>query len=116
MGLVPGQNTLPCFCFSLVPLDLPASSCRPGHGPLLENFYSLDAHQYCAHGRVPSVEARPLEASLMFWDLPKIFRIAWATMKGMMVTLKYYFTPAITYQFPKEKRAPAERFRGVLSF
>ncbi len=52
----------------------------------------------------------------MFWDLPKIFRISWALMKGMIVTFRHYFKPAITYQFPKEKRAPAERFRGVLSF
>lgn len=52
----------------------------------------------------------------MFWDLKKIFGIAWATWKGMWVTFKYYFTPAHTFQFPKEKKPIAERFRGVLSF
>lgn len=52
----------------------------------------------------------------MFWNLPKIFKIASSTLKGMIVTLKYYFTSAHTYQYPQEKRAPAERFRGVLSF
>ncbi len=52
----------------------------------------------------------------MFWDLPKIFRISKALIKGMFLTLRYMFTPAITYQFPKEKRETAERFRGVLSF
>ena len=53
---------------------------------------------------------------MRFWDLPAIFRVTWATMKGMAVTLRYYFTPAITYQFPREKKPVPERFRGVLSF
>ena len=52
----------------------------------------------------------------MFWNLKTIFRVAWATAKGMMVTLRYYFTPAITYQFPKERKPIPERFRGVERF
>jgi NADH-quinone oxidoreductase subunit I len=52
----------------------------------------------------------------MFWNVKKIAQIAWATMKGMWLTLTYYFKPAITYQFPKEKKPMSERFRGVLSF
>jgi NADH-quinone oxidoreductase chain I len=53
---------------------------------------------------------------MRFWDLRAIFRASLAIAKGMWVTLRYMFTPAITYQFPKEKRPPADRFRGVLSF
>ena len=52
----------------------------------------------------------------MFWDLKKIFGVALATWKGLWVTFKYYFKPAHTFQFPKEKKPIAERFRGVLSF
>jgi NADH-quinone oxidoreductase subunit I len=53
----------------------------------------------------------------MFWDLKTIFRVSWAMMKGMMLTLKYYlFKPAHTFQFPQEKKPVPERFRGVLSF
>ena len=33
-----------------------------------------------------------------------------------MTTLKHYFKPAHTFQFPKEKKPIPERFRGVLSF
>jgi len=52
----------------------------------------------------------------MFWNLKTIWRVTIDTLKGMMVTLKYYFSPAITYSYPREKRPVAERFRGVLSF
>ncbi|MCG3203552.1 MAG: NAD(P)H-quinone oxidoreductase subunit I [Elusimicrobia bacterium] len=52
----------------------------------------------------------------MFWDLKKIFRITTGTLKGMMITLKYYFQPAVTFQFPRERKPTPERFRGVLSF
>lgn len=52
----------------------------------------------------------------MFWDLKKIFNVAYATWKGFFVTLRYYFKPAHTFQFPKEKKPIPERFRGVLSF
>lgn len=51
-----------------------------------------------------------------FWNLKTIFRVSWALTKGMATTLKYYFMPAHTYQFPQEKKPVPERFRGVLSF
>ena len=53
---------------------------------------------------------------MKFWDVPSIFRGLWDTWKGLLVTLKYYFTPAHTYQVPKEKKPIPDRFRGVLSF
>ena len=52
----------------------------------------------------------------MFWNLKKIFQVTTATIKGFLVTLKYLFIPAHTFQFPKEKKPMPERFRGVLSF
>ena len=52
----------------------------------------------------------------MFWDLKTIFRVSWALTKGFATTLKYFFMPAHTFQFPKEKKPVPERFRGVLSF
>src|SRR3989338_5815038 len=52
----------------------------------------------------------------MFLDLKSIYRITVATMKGFWITLRYYFKPAITFQFPHEKKPVPERFRCVLSF
>ncbi len=51
-----------------------------------------------------------------FWNLKGIFNVARSIAKGMIVTLKYYFMPAHTFQFPKERKPVPERFRGVLSF
>jgi NADH-quinone oxidoreductase chain I len=52
----------------------------------------------------------------MFWNLRTIFRVSKALAKGMWLTLRYHFRPAITFQYPHEKKPLAERFRGVLSF
>ena len=52
----------------------------------------------------------------MFWDLKLIFRKSWDLVLGFMVTLKYYFLPAITFSYPREKKPVPTRFRGVLSF
>jgi len=80
------------------PLDPPPASGRPHHGSLLEDIPPVDLYQYL-FGRI----GHSLEGGLMFWNIKKIFQISWALMKGFGVTLKYYFTPAHTYQFPKEK-------------
>jgi NADH-quinone oxidoreductase chain I len=52
----------------------------------------------------------------MFWEIGKILKSLWATFLGFMVTLKYYFLPSHTYQYPKEKKPIAPRFRGLLAF
>lgn len=36
--------------------------------------------------------------------------------KGLAVTLRYLFKPAVTVQYPREKLVPFELFRGVLLF
>ncbi len=46
----------------------------------------------------------------------KVFRGAWATVAGMMVTLKYMVKPSVTVHYPTEKLVPFERFRGALLF
>ncbi len=46
----------------------------------------------------------------------KVFRGAWATVSGMMITLKYMFKPSITVHYPTEKLVPFEKFRGALLF
>ena len=33
--------------------------------------------------------------------------------KGLMLTLKYFFAPKITVQFPEEKTPQSARFRGL---
>ena len=33
--------------------------------------------------------------------------------KGLMLTLKYFFAPKITVQFPEEKTPQSSRFRGL---
>ncbi len=57
-----------------------------------------------------------VENEMRFWDVTKILRTAYDTLLGFLVTLKYYFSPAITYQYPKEKKPVPERFRGILAF
>jgi len=52
----------------------------------------------------------------MFWNLKSIFKVSWDLALGFMVTLKYYFMPAHTFSYPREKKPIPERFRGVLSF
>ncbi|MDE2039126.1 MAG: NADH-quinone oxidoreductase subunit I [Elusimicrobia bacterium] len=46
----------------------------------------------------------------------KVLRAAWNTCKGLGLTLKYLFKPAITVHYPDEKLVPYERFRGALLF
>jgi formate hydrogenlyase subunit 6/NADH:ubiquinone oxidoreductase subunit I len=38
------------------------------------------------------------------------------TLKGLWVTLKVLFLPAITVQYPTEKMVPYPRFRGMLAY
>ncbi|MDO8803207.1 MAG: 4Fe-4S binding protein [Elusimicrobiota bacterium] len=40
----------------------------------------------------------------------------WNTLKGLWVTLKVLFLPAITVQYPTEKIVPYPRFRGMLAY
>ncbi|MEK7721569.1 MAG: NADH-quinone oxidoreductase subunit I, partial [Elusimicrobiota bacterium] len=40
----------------------------------------------------------------------------WNTLKGLWVTLKVLFLPAITVQYPTEKMVPYPRFRGMLAY
>jgi NADH-quinone oxidoreductase subunit I len=48
--------------------------------------------------------------------LINIFRTFFGLLKGMSVTLKTMFKPAITVQYPSEKLVPYDLFRGVLLF
>ncbi|MGQ0644255.1 MAG: 4Fe-4S binding protein [Elusimicrobiota bacterium] len=43
-------------------------------------------------------------------------RTAFSLMKGLSVTLKYMFSPAITVQYPVEKLELSDRWRGALAF
>jgi len=45
-----------------------------------------------------------------------VFSAASNTLKGLWVTLRYLFKPAITVQYPQEKLVPYEKFRGALLF
>lgn len=40
----------------------------------------------------------------------------WALCKGLALTLRYLFRPAVTVQYPLEKLVPFEHFRGALLF
>lgn len=49
----------------------------------------------------------------MIFDLiKKIFLLD--ILKGLLVTLKFYFSPKVTIQFPERVKQPRERFRGIL--
>ncbi len=41
---------------------------------------------------------------------------AWALGKGLWITLRHMFSPAITVQYPHEKLNLSDRFRGALAF
>jgi len=41
---------------------------------------------------------------------------SWALLKGLRVTLKYLFSPAVTVQYPFEKLDLSELYRGALAF
>ncbi|MEI6846164.1 MAG: NADH-quinone oxidoreductase subunit I [Candidatus Firestonebacteria bacterium] len=44
----------------------------------------------------------------------KIFKGAWSLLKGMGITLKYYFRKPVTVQYPYERREIAPVWRGTL--
>jgi len=44
----------------------------------------------------------------------KLITGAGSLIKGMIITLKNLLTPAITVQYPKEKLAMSERYRGLV--
>jgi NADH-quinone oxidoreductase subunit I len=46
----------------------------------------------------------------------EIFTSTVNILKGLRVTLRYLFKPAITVQYPEEKLVPYEGFRGALLF
>ncbi|MGA2532488.1 MAG: NADH-quinone oxidoreductase subunit I [Candidatus Aminicenantales bacterium] len=35
-------------------------------------------------------------------------------LQGLLVTLKHYFSPKVTIQYPEKVKEPAARFRGIL--
>ena len=45
-----------------------------------------------------------------------IFKNAVALAKGLLITLKVCFRPAVTLHFPYQKKTMAPRFRGALAF
>jgi NADH-quinone oxidoreductase subunit I len=45
-----------------------------------------------------------------------VFQVSRALIKGLLITLKYMFKPAVTLQYPYEKKNMSPRFRGALSF
>ena len=46
----------------------------------------------------------------------KVLSASWAICQGLWITLRYLVKPSITVQYPDEKLAPYERFRGALLF
>ena len=46
----------------------------------------------------------------------EIWEAAANTCKGLWITLRYLFRPAVTVQYPQEKLVPFEKFRGALLF
>lgn len=45
-----------------------------------------------------------------------VFEAFWNTLKGLGLTLRVLFLPAITVQYPTEKLVPYPRFRGMLAY
>lgn len=49
-----------------------------------------------------------------FTDIIKSFTL-WELFKGLGVTLRYFFKPKVTIQYPEEEMPVSPRFRGVLA-
>ena len=48
-------------------------------------------------------------------NYPKNFIIgAWSLIKGLAVTLKYFFKPVVTLQYPDEKLSMNDSYRGLV--
>ena len=45
-----------------------------------------------------------------------VFTSSWAFVKGLGITLRYMFKPAVTVQYPTEKLHPYPPFRGAPLF
>lgn len=46
----------------------------------------------------------------------QIFRVTLGLLKGLKITLKHMFQPAITVQYPYEKLTLSDHYRGALAF
>ena len=46
----------------------------------------------------------------------RIFTVSLGLLKGMKITLKHLFQPAITVQYPYEKLTLSDHYRGALAF
>ena len=44
--------------------------------------------------------------------MKRIFSYSGSLIRGLLVTAKYLFSPAVTLQYPKQRWTPPERFRG----
>lgn len=47
--------------------------------------------------------------------MKKTFVYTLSLIKGLAVTIKYFFGPPITLQYPKERWSPPQRYRGRVS-
>jgi len=45
-----------------------------------------------------------------------LFRVTCGVLRGMAVTLRYFFQKKVTIQYPHQKATIPERFRGMLTF
>jgi NADH-quinone oxidoreductase subunit I len=52
----------------------------------------------------------------MIGHFKSIVRVTTGLLKGLKVTLKHLFQPAITVQYPYEKLTLSDRYRGALAF
>jgi NADH-quinone oxidoreductase subunit I len=52
----------------------------------------------------------------MFAYFQNVAKSGWSLAKGLGITLKYMFSPAVTVQYPLEKLELSDRWRGALAF
>lgn len=45
-----------------------------------------------------------------------VFQVSWSLLKGLGITLRHMFSPAVTVQYPFEKLELSDRYRGALAF
>jgi formate hydrogenlyase subunit 6/NADH:ubiquinone oxidoreductase subunit I len=52
----------------------------------------------------------------VFTYFRKVGAVSWSLLKGLGITLRYMFSPAVTVQYPFEKLELSDRYRGALAF
>ncbi len=101
------------FCLPLVPRDVPALSLRPDHASRLEGVHPGDAGVDRGRGGDVALEDRALGGLRTRCATSSRHSSCPSCCVGLSVTLRNFFRPKVTLQYPEEKTPQSPRFRGL---